>query len=124
MPVTPADVKQIYETQKSDTDISAFIDTASLVVSEQLGSSGLSTTRLDKITLYLTAHFLVISEEGGGIRRSRLGEGDESYVVPSGSDAFGYVMTRFGQQALALDTSGKLAASQANKGIKAGLEVI
>ncbi len=123
MTITPAQVKVLVNTDKSDTDVELFITTATLLVTEVLSDAGHSTDRLEQITLYLAAHYLTLSAEGGGLRRAKLGDADESYVVPDGS-FFGIQSTRFGQQALSLDTTGLLAASQANKSIRATFRVV
>lgn len=124
MAVSPSDLRVVYpSTDMSDNDLQVFIDTASLVVSETLVGASLSEDRKDLITVYLAAHFLVLTNENGGLRRSRLGDGDESYAIPD-TKMFGYATTRFGQAALTLDVSGKLAASQAGKNLKAQLRVV
>lgn len=120
MAITDADVKAIIDT---DRDTSPFIVTANLIVTETLADKGLSADRLDQITLYLSAHFVCLTEERGGLVSSRLGDSSESYRAPAiGSK--GFETTRYGQQAMILDTSGKLAAQQANGGLKALFEVV
>lgn len=123
MAVTPSDLKVLCPSEKSDEELQVFIDMATLVITEDLAGATLSDDRKDMITNYLAAHYLVLTQENGGIRRSRLGEADESYVVPD-VKAFGYNTTRYGQAAVSLDPSGKLAASQSNKGLKAQLRVV
>lgn len=123
MAVTADDVRAIYSTALSDSQLEPFIDQSALIVSEELSGKGLSEGRLDLITKYLAAHFLVLTEENGGLRRSKLGDADESYVAPQ-DKVFGLNSTRFGQQAVGLDTSGTLAASQTSGGIKAEFRVV
>lgn len=125
MTITTADVRNIFTTAKLDSDIQPFVDYAALVVGEDLGSSGMSTARLDMITTYLAAHFLAFSVDGennGLLKSMKMGDASETYDVPSGE--FGYLSSRYGQMALALDSSGKLAASQSNKSVKATFEVV
>lgn len=122
MTITVLEVTEICSTSKSNSTVQAHIDTAQLVVNETLAGSGLSEARLDKIVLYLAAHFLSLSE-GAEVRRAKMGDADESYVTPAAGSQ-GFQITRYGQQALALDTSGKLAASQASGGLKAEFRVI
>lgn len=100
--VTDTEVKQIIDTTR---DTSPFIDVATLIVDEQLANSGLSVARFKQIELYLAAHFVAISEEKGNLKRSRIGDASEEYDNKSG---VGLELTRYGQQALALDTSGTL----------------
>lgn len=120
MAVIDSQVKAIIDTSR---DTSAFITTAQLLVDEELADKGLSDDRLDQITLYLAAHFVCITEESGGLRRSKLGDGDESYKVPDAKTS-GLTFTRYGQQALILDKSGTLAAISASGGLKARFTVM
>lgn len=105
MTVTVNDVKTVYPTTE---DLSGYLRTATLIVSEELSNKGLTTARLDEITIYLTAHFATIGLDQGGLRRKRMGESDESYKTPGDKD-LGLKSTLFGQQAILLDTSGTLA---------------
>jgi hypothetical protein len=124
MAATIANVKVIYpETTRTDPDIQFFLDTAALIIDEQLLNSGLSVTRKDRIHAYLTAHFLVVSEETGGLKSEKLGDSSASYQAPSASFK-GLETTRFGQQAIALDTSGTLNRYQLNSGVQGVIDVI
>jgi hypothetical protein len=120
MAIVNADVQAIIDTAR---DTSPFIETAQLIVDEELDGSGLSDERLDRIVLYLAAHFVCLTEEAGGLRRSKLGESDESFRVPGDKDV-GLAFTRYGQQAMLLDTTGRLASINAKNGLKALIEVI
>lgn len=86
-------------------DISAFIETASALVDELCQPQGYSETRLELIERWLAAHFYAIrdprltSEQAGSVQASY-----ESKVD------LGLQLTRYGQQALMLDTKGGLAA--------------
>lgn len=114
MAVNPDDVRALFKGASDierllvEQDIAGFIKTGEVIVSEDLSGLGLSDDRLDQITKYLAAHFIILAVENGGLRRSRTGQQDESYLVPS-SDRVGLASTRFGQQAIALDTTGTLA---------------
>lgn len=121
MTVTSNQVKAIIETSIVDT--APFIAIAQNIADEELAGKGLSATRLDNVILYLSAHFVCLTEEKGGLRRSRLGESDESYKTP-GDRETGFKSTRFGQTALMLDTSGTLAALGTNTGLKALFTVV
>lgn len=120
MAVSDAQVKAIIDTKR---DTTPFITTAQLLVTEELAGSGLSSDRLDQIVLYLAAHFVCITEESGGLKRSKLGDGDDTFNSPN-SKSQGLAFTRYGQQALLLDKSGSLAALSANGGLKARFTVI
>ena len=87
-----------------------YLATAQLVVAEDLAEVTLTEDRKDQITLYMAAHFATLVIEKGGLIRDEMGESEQEYRrIPAG--VLGYNATRFGQQALALDTSGILAAN-------------
>lgn len=103
MPVTADQVRALIDTAR---DPVPFIADAQMLVNEQLAGQGLSAERLDLIVKYLSAHFLVLAEEKGGLIRSKLGDSDESYKA---EESTGLRSTRFGQQVLVFDTSGTMA---------------
>lgn len=104
--VTDAEVKEIYPTT---SDTTPYITIADLIVTENLSASGLSAARLKEIERLLAAHFAVISLERGGISTEKVGESSESYFRGSNINMMGLRSTRFGQQAMVLDTSGVLS---------------
>ena len=119
--VTAEAVKEIISTSiANDTLDTNHIDTANTYVDDVLAGAGLSDAILEKIELYLAAHFVALTEEGGALTRKRIGEADESYA-----DVFkgGLHMTRFGQAALALDSTGTLVAA-AQTQLKATFRVV
>ncbi len=95
---------------KTSFDVQPFIDTAELIIDEALVGQGLSVARLKTIELWLSAHFVAVAEERGALTRSKKGASEEEYEIKVGT---GLNMTRFGQQAMALDTTGALAESAA-----------
>ncbi len=117
-----AAVKEVVTTDIADDVVTTnFIDTANLFVTTHLvPAAGHADPMLQKIELYLAAHFVALTEEQGGITRSKLGDADESFAnVYEG----GLKSTRFGLQALALDSSGILNAV-ANTMLKAEFRVV
>lgn len=129
MAVLVDDVKDVYKGNISDADLAIALETALMVVNEQLKVTGcnMSQERLDKITIYLTAHFaeataLSGSDQPGLLRRSKLGESDESYAVPTDTNTAGYASTRWGQLAIALDTCNILISNAT--GFKAEFRVL
>lgn len=100
--VTHDEVNDIFETS---TDTTPFIRTANLLVSEQLVGKGLSDARLREIELWLSAHYAAVSLEKGGLRTKVIGDARETYALQTGA---GLGMTRYGQQAVAMDTTGLL----------------
>lgn len=117
--VTDAEIQGLIKTSFS-TDIFAAV--AATFVSESLVASDLSNDRLHQITLYFAAHLACLSEENGGLRRSRLGESDESFKAPGDKDV-GLASTRFGQACMMLDSTGTLASATTNNGLKAKFEI-
>lgn len=104
--VDDAAVKAVIDTAR---DTTPFISTADLIITEDLANAGLSQDRLTLIELYLAAHFVCITEERGGIAAEKIGDASERYQpVATGKDIGGLATTRYGQQALAMDTSGTL----------------
>ena len=114
--VTAAEVKNLYgKTNVSDSVITdIMIDTAHTLTDNRLSNKNLPADLLEKIELFLSAHFLAVSEERGALAESRLGEA-ESHLA---ENIFGPGLssTRFGQQAIALDPSGSLATTGAGTG--------
>lgn len=119
--VTAGQVKELVETSKEDAVIEALmIETADAIVDEHLAGK-LSDRMLDQIELYLAAHFLALAEERGGLIKSDFGNSEEwlSDMYQKG----GFNATRFGQQAIALDTTGTLAKIGTTR-LKAELRVV
>lgn len=102
--VTATEVKAICPT--SVADLTPMIDAASLLVTEELGSSGLSSDRLTKIELYLAAHFVSVTDPRES--QKSMGEASSTYegrqLVAQGLNS-----TQYGRTALLLDTEGVLA---------------
>lgn len=108
---------------ESGVDMTPFITTAHLIVSEELANNTvLSDARKKQIELFLAAHFYVVIQERGGITREVIGDAEERYRLQSDT-LTGLATTRFGEQALALDTSGSLAKMAANP-VKATFRVV
>ena len=120
--VTADTVKEVVPTELSDETVTSnMIDTANVFVNTHLvPAAGHSSLILEKIELYLAAHFVALTEEQGGITRSKLGDADESFANVYEA---GFKSTRFGQQALALDTSGILVRI-AQTNLKAEFRVV
>ena len=106
--VTATEVKVIINTDLADAVITTHIGIANELVTSLLGSSGLSSTRLKNIELYLSAHFVGIGrdkEEGQMISQAAGTDGRIEYNRALGESL---KATFFGQQALVLDTTGVL----------------
>ena len=105
--ITRKDVEAIVLNLTADSN--SFIDTADIVVTEYLSGKGLSTSLLDKITLYLAAHLTVITVEKGGLKSSKTGDAKDVWVTSSMGE--GLKATRYGQTVEFLDSSGTLVNS-------------
>ncbi len=100
--VNDEEVKVLIDTNR---DTSPFIDDANLIVNENLVGKGFSDERLKLIEKYLAAHLVALTEERGGLTRYKNGDSSEEYQLVKGS---GIAQTRYGQQAIMLDTTGTL----------------
>src|SRR3972149_1678004 len=91
--------------------IAAAIPVSATLVDENLVGQGISEATLKSIELFLSAHFATLAWANGPLASVKIGEAAERY-----HDIYkgGFSSTRFGQQALLLDKSGKLAAMSAS----------
>lgn len=120
--VSASQVKELIETTLADNVILAsMIDTANVIIDTHLNNAGHSKQILAKIELYLSAHFVAITEERGTLKFSKLGDSSEAYNTAKFGTGFN--STRFGQTALLLDTTGILSNVGATN-LKAELRVV
>lgn len=91
----------------SDSEVQGFIHDAELIIEEHV-KGHVDKHLLDVISKYLAAHFAALKDRGAAVSRSAVGETTFSYE--GDTNKTGFASTRFGQQALALDSSGQLAA--------------
>ena len=99
--VTPEQVKCVITTKVED--ISLFIETANLIIDEQLCDKGMTEARLKKIALYLSAHYVTLIEKQ--TKTEQFGSAREVY---QGTTKMNLQSTFYGQTALQLDISGTL----------------
>ena len=107
------EVQDMLDDSTHTFSVTLFIAQANVVVNELLapsGSSVLSDDRLKLIETYIAAHFATLVRERGGMQEDKLGDALQRY---HNIYKAGFSSTRFGQQALFLDTTGKLAAIDA-----------
>ncbi len=104
----------------STYDLTPFIATADLIVTENLatatlqGGAALSVNRLTQIELWLAAHYTCLWVEKGGVNLSQLGSGSKEQYQDYGGRALKdgimpFNSTRYGQAAMGLDTTNTLA---------------
>lgn len=107
--------EQVKELIPSNVDINIFIDIATNYVDDLLVGQGLSASRLTDIELYLSAHFVALTEEGGTVIQTRVGATSTQYAAIRSKNLKGLGLTRFGQTALILDTTGLLQKADKEK---------
>jgi hypothetical protein len=112
--VTAAEVKTLMAPYADAADVTLFIEQANVLVEEELVGKNLSENRLRLIELNLAAHFAVVSIERGGFTYQRAMSSEEGYANDRRQVKFS--STRFGQQALAMDSSGSLVAMDSPSG--------
>lgn len=118
---TDEDVRS-YVVMSSSVSTAPYINSASVAVEDLLAGKGLSEEVLTQIEIFLAAHFAVLAVERGGFRREAMGDSSQSFQTIS--EKFkGFHLTRFGQSAVVLDTTGILAA-QGNANLKAVFRVV
>lgn len=107
--VTEIEVKKVINTDLSNAIVLVHIQIANDLVTGTLGSSGLGTSRLKHIELFLAAHFIGIGmdkEEGMMLSQWAGEDGKIDYNKTLGR---ALNATFYGQQAQLLDTTGVLA---------------
>ena len=113
MTATVANVKELISTSKSDGDIATFLASGQSLYDALIPAGTHVDALADKIVAYLAAHFLAVTVEAGWPQEQKMGDAMSRIVTPA--DGYGALpttglsMTRFGQTAIVLDTSGKLA---------------
>jgi len=106
--VTADEVKEILEVSAdvlaTTPDLTPFITSANLLVTDLLGTSSLSSDQLKEIERWLAAHFVAIRDPRRSYERAgSVGEGFQHRL------GLRLEVTTYGQQAIALDTTGTLA---------------
>lgn len=88
------------------TDTTPFITTANLLVTQHLGTSGLSTELLTQIEKYLAAHLVALHPDERQLTEQKIGDSTDKY-----GGSFGDMLnfTQFGQTVQMLDHTGALA---------------
>ena len=93
--------------------LASMIDTANVYIDTHLSGAGHSASILEKIELYLAAHFVALTSEKGTLKFSKVGDSSDAWDVTELGE--GLRATRYGQTALVLDTSGILANKGSSK---------
>lgn len=104
--ITVEELLDIIDTDLEESQINAFINTANNLVTAKLEDSGLDSTMLHDIELWLSAHFVCMRD----MRAKSEDIAGEYRVTYQGETKTGLDATLYGQQALLLDYTGTLAA--------------
>ena len=103
--VTADEVRQIMDdTDLTDINIESFISGATALMDSLFGSS--STSLLKEIERWLSAHLIACTRERQALKE----EAGSAKVTYTGEYGQGLHMTSYGQMAMSLDITGKLAA--------------
>lgn len=109
--VTAAEVKEVIETEVTDSVVEAYILYAATIVDDYLSDSSLTASALKEIERYLTAHAISVSTA-----RQAIGQ-EVGPVKQKFSDIFGtgFNSSTYGQMAMSLDSTGTLAELSSTK---------
>lgn len=105
--VSEAEVFELLPDVDSSASMDPFIAVATLLVDDELDDTDMSDDRLTQIELWLSAHFASVVYMKAAMEKA----GPVTETVQYKVD-LNFNVTVFGQQALLLDTSGKLALLQ------------
>lgn len=105
--VTVNDVRQIIETNLSDAEVEAFINSADIIVSKIYENDTMMTPALKaEVEKWLTAHLIAVSRER---QIDEISAGGAVSIKFQGNSGLGLESTLYGQNALLFDVSGKLS---------------
>ena len=102
--ITVADLIEIYDTELTDAQLAAFVNSAHYLIQANLLSVGLSETILTEIHKYLAAHYASLRDQR--IQQEKVAEISKTY---QGKTNMYLESTSYGQMAVMMDTSGTLA---------------
>ncbi len=103
---TPDEVREIYDTDKTDEQIEVWINIASEIVTDNLSDCGYTDAQLEEIERQLTAH-LMTDTYTPTKKSEKLGEASVTYAASFGS---GLTSTSYGKTLRILDTCGVLGS--------------
>lgn len=98
------ELKDIFETDLTNSQLEQFIKGASLLIDEELGNAGLSADRLKQIELYLSAHLASLNDPR---MESEDYAGEYKFKV-QGKTGMNLDATYYGQMAKFFDSTGTL----------------
>lgn len=104
--ISGTDLKRIFETDLTATELEYFIIPADLIIDQMLASSGYSTALLEQIELYLAAHFAASWSQR--LTSQNFGDSAANFQHAKINTPLG--STDYGQRVMLLDVSGILAS--------------
>ena len=106
--VTDSEVKEIINTE---IDTSPFITPANILVNKIDGNGISDSDHLKEIERWLAAHFVAVRDNrAGGQSQHEVGDASEDYLKSTQVLTKSLGSTYYGQQVLALDTTGTLVS--------------
>ena len=108
---TVPQLRALFPKDDDTRTVDHYINDASLLVTEVLGTSSLSAERLEVIERYLAAHLYVLGEQEGGVFEEKIGEASTK-MGSTFTLGRGLALTRFGQLVLSWDSTGLFAAME------------
>lgn len=106
--VTAAEVKEVIKTKLSEAEVDPYVTSANAFVDQVLGTdTTLSAAILKEIERWTAAHMIASSKT----RQAKREEAGGAKVEYTGEYGANLASTSYGQMALSLDTSGKMAAT-------------
>lgn len=99
-------VKEVMDSTLSNIIVESYIDVANTVITDTLGTKGLTDVKLEHIERWYTAHMISVARERAAISET-IGDASIKYA---GYYKMGLEASPYGQMVLQLDTTGTLAA--------------
>lgn len=104
--VTSADVLAIFKAPTGVTNLAPFITAADLLIDQHLADEGLSDALVKEISRWLSAHYACMRYQR--LSSQKIGPAADSYQTSAPGKRYLLSSTDYGQQAIALDPTGKL----------------
>lgn len=111
MRTTAAEVQEIMDTELTEAQITPYVSSANVFVTDALSSKSLGDDLLEEIERWVAAHMIAVTRERMALKE----EAGGAKVEYTGVYGDGLNSTSYGQMAVALDTSGTLAAMSRKK---------
>lgn len=111
MTTTPTLVRELINTDQTDTIITSLITAADTYFDQVFANTTIGTDLLNEIGRWFVAHMLAVTHDRMG-KNEKVGEARIEYT---GSFAKGLESTTYGQMVLTLDTTGTIMDSNKKK---------